>query len=119
MIRGVRGAITCDKNTKDEIINRTQELLKEILMRNEIEPENISAIIFTATKDLNAAFPAQAARLMGFRFVPLLDMQQMDVEEALPRTIRILILFETTKSQKEIRHVYLRDARNLRSDLND
>ncbi len=119
MIRGVRGAITCDKNTKEEILSRTQELLKEMFLRNQIEPERISAIIFTATKDLNAAYPAEGARLMGLKNVPLLDMQQMEVVNALPMTIRVLILFESTKAQEEIRHVYLRGAKNLRSDLHD
>ncbi len=119
MIRGVRGAITCDNNSREEILERTQELLREIFARNGIDTGSISAIIFTATKDLDAAFPAEGARLMGLDRVPLLDMQQMDVKGSLPMTIRALVLFETEKTQDEIKHVYLRDAKNLRSDLND
>lgn len=119
MIRGVRGAITCDYNSREEILKRTEELLTEIFKRNEIDIEKISAIIFTVTKDLNKAFPAEAARRMGLKFVPLLDMQEMDVEGALEKVIRVLILYNTEKEQSEIKHVYLRDASNLRRDLND
>ncbi len=119
MIRGVRGAITCDYNSREEILRRTEELLTEILEKNKIEVERISAIIFTVTNDLDKAFPAEAARKMGLKYVPLLDMQEMKVEGALERVIRILLLFDTEKSQSEIKHVYLRDASKLRRDLND
>ncbi len=117
MIRGIRGAITCDHNSREEILRRTEELLSEIFKRNEIEVEKISAIIFTVTKDLNKTFPAEAARKMGLKFVPLLDMQEMDVEGALEKVIRVLVLYDTEKSQNEIKHVYLRGASNLRRDL--
>ena len=117
MVRGVRGAITCDNNEREEILSRTKELLTEILERNQISGENISAIFFSATSDLNKAFPAEAAREMGLTRVPLLDTQEMEVEGAMKRVIRILLLFETDKSQDEIKHVYLRGAASLRSDL--
>ena len=117
MVRGVRGAITCDKNDRAEILSSTKELLTEILKRNQIPVEKISAIIFTATKDLNMAFPAEAAREMGLTRVPLIDTQQMEVQGAMKRVIRILLLFDTDKSQDEIKHVYLRGASTLRSDL--
>ena len=117
LVRGIRGAITADSNTKEEIIEKTKELLITLKKENDFKIENITSIFFSATPDLNAAFPAQAARELGWGRVPLFDMQEIDVPGSLPRCIRILIQINCSKSQQEIRHCYLRGAKILRKDL--
>lgn len=117
-MRGIRGAITADKNTKEEIWLRAQELVTKIMTVNEIKSEDICAIIFSSTKDLTAGFPATGLRkLHTFQFVPLFDAQETFVENDLPMCIRVLILADIEKSQKEIYHVYLNGAKKLRPDL--
>ena len=117
LVRGIRGAITVNSNTKEEIIEKTKELLITLKKENDFKIENITSIFFSATPDLNAAFPAQAARELGWGRVPLFDMQEIDVPGSLPRCIRILIQINCSKSQQEIRHCYLRGAKILRKDL--
>ncbi len=117
LARGIRGAITADSNTKEEIIKRTKELLTALKKENDFKIEDIVSIFFSVTSDLNAAFPAQAARELGWNKVPLFDMQEIDVPESLPRCIRILIQINCSKSQQEIRHCYLIGAKILRKDL--
>lgn len=117
LVRGIRGAITADSNTKEEIIKRTKELLTALKKENDFKIEDIVSIFFSVTSDLNAAFPAQAARELGWNKVPFFDMQEIDVPESLPRCIRILIQINCSKSQQEIRHCYLRGAKILRKDL--
>jgi chorismate mutase len=116
-IRGIRGAITVETNTVGAILDATRELLEELVRANQIEPDELAAVFFTATLDLNAAYPAEAARRMGWTAVPLLSFADIDVPGTLPRCIRVLMLWNTPRTQEEIVHIYLRDAGALRPDL--
>ena len=116
--RGVRGAITLENNTKEDIKKATIELLEEMLKANEIQTEDISFAIFTLTKDLNADFPAKFAREnCDFQFVPMMCYQELDVPGALEKCLRILLNINTNKQQNEIKHIYLKNAKNLRKDI--
>ena len=117
-VRGVRGAITVNENSSEEMLSAARELLQEIIARNELADfsEVISAI-FTTTPDLNAAFPAEAARGLGMSQVPLLCASEIAVPHGLPRVIRVLLHVNTDKKQAEMTHVYLRGAIALRKDL--
>lgn len=117
MVRGIRGATTAKGNTHDEILAASRELLSEMLSRNLITPEDIACIFFSVTPDLDAAFPATAARELGLSLVPLFGSQEAGVLGSPKRCIRILILLNTEKGIDEIKHVYLGEARNLRPDL--
>jgi len=117
LVRGVRGAITVNSNTKEEIIKMTKELLIALKRENNFKIEDIVSVFFSATPDLNAAFPARAARELGWDKVPLFDMQEIEVPKSLPKCIRILIQINCQKSQTEIKHCYLRGAKILRKDL--
>ncbi len=117
-MRGIRGAITVEKNEKTMINEAVQELLKKIITVNEINTEDIGAAIFSATADIDAAFPAAAARgLAGWDMVPLFDAQQMAVDNSIEKCVRVLLLVDTEKKQNEIQHIYLRQAKNLRPDI--
>jgi chorismate mutase len=113
----LRGAITCDENTKAEIDAKTQLLVKEMLSRNDVVHDDVVSIIFTATDDLTATFPATGARALGLGDVPLLCMRELGVEGGMPRCIRVLMHLYTERARDELRHVYLGDARTLRDDL--
>jgi chorismate mutase len=113
----LRGAITCDENTKAEIDAKTQLLVKEMLSRNDVTHDDVVSIIFTATDDLTATFPATGARALGLGDIPLLCMRELAVEGGMPRCIRVLMHLYTDRSREELRHVYLGDARTLRDDL--
>ncbi len=113
--RGIRGATTVTENTRDAILSGTTELLERIVEENDIQREQLAAAIFTTTRYLNAEFPAVAARQMGWTDVALLCSHEMDVPNALPSCIRVLLLVNTTKSPQELVNVYLRGAKNLRS----
>ena len=115
MCRGIRGATTAGANTREAILKATREMLERLVEANQLEKESIAAAIFTTTRDLNAEFPAVAARQMGWTEVALLDSHEMDVPGALPSCIRALLLVNTEKQAHEIVNVYLRDAVNLRS----
>lgn len=115
--RGVRGATTVGANEREAILTAARELLETMAEANGIQPEDLAAVLFTCTPDLTAAFPAEAARSLGWTHVPLLDAQEVPVPGSLPRCIRILMLWNTERPQQEVRHVYLRDARSLRPDL--
>jgi chorismate mutase len=118
-LRGVRGATTVQQDQAVEILAATRELLQAILHDNpDMRPEDIASVIFTTTADLRAAFPARAARELGWHEVPLLDAKEIDVPEGLPLCIRVLIHWNTQLPQAAIRHVYLREAVRLRPDLN-
>jgi len=117
LVRGIRGAITVNNNTKEEIIKFTKELLITLQKENDFKIKDIVSVFFSVTPDLNAAFPAQAARELGWDKVPLFDIQEIDVPGSLPRCIRILIQINCSKNQTEIKHCYLRGARILRKDL--
>lgn len=116
-VRGVRGAITVEANTPEAIGAAVTELLRRIQAENAFPLEDVAGVFFTATPDLNAAFPATAARRLGWDRVPLLCAVEMDVPQATPRCIRVLVLVNTSRGQDEVRHVYLKGARSLRPDL--
>jgi chorismate mutase len=116
----LRGAITCDENTKSAIETQTQRLVREMLERNTLEHDDIVSMIFTATDDLTAEFPATAARALGLGDVPLLCARELGVEHGMPRCVRVLmhLQFEQgTRDRASLHHVYLDGARSLRDDL--
>jgi chorismate mutase len=114
--RGIRGATTVEEDTAEAILTGTRELLTLIVKANDLKMEDVASAIFTTTPDLTAAFPAQAAREMGWQDVALLDAQEIPVPGSLKRCIRVLIHWNTEKRAAEIRHIYLRGAQILRSD---
>ena len=116
--RGIRGATTVEANTAEAILDATGELLAAMAEANGLAAEDIASVVFTVTADLDAAFPAQAARQLGWHQVPLLDALEIPVPGSLPRCVRVLLHWNTSRSQAEIRHVYLRGAAGLRPDLN-
>jgi chorismate mutase len=117
--RGVRGATTVEANTREAILTGTRQLLALMIRQNGIEPEDVASAIFSATHDLDAEFPALAARQLGWLDVPLLCTNEVDVPKSLRLCVRILVNWNTLKSQAEIRHVYIKDAVRLRPDLCD
>jgi chorismate mutase len=116
-LRGIRGAIDVSANEKQEILGATRELLQELLTQNLVKIEEIAAILFSVTADLNAAFPAEAARQLGWSRVPLMCFREIDVPGSLPRCVRVLMFVNSKKTPEEIRHIYLRGAMALRKDL--
>jgi chorismate mutase len=116
-VRAVRGAIQVDSNDRDEILTGTSELVTEVLHRNGIDTDDLISIVFTATPDLTADFPAYAARQMGLTDVPLLCTTEIAVPGAMPRVLRLMAHVETALPRAQIRHVYLRGAAALRTDL--
>ena len=117
--RGIRGATTTEADSVAAILAATRELLARMVEANHVAIADIASIIFTVTPDLTAAFPARAARELGWKHVPLLDAQEVPVPGSLPRCVRVLMLWNTEQLQEEIQHVYLRDARLLRPDLQE
>lgn len=117
VVRGIRGAITVEGNTAEEICKATKELLLALIRANEIETEDIASIFLTTTPDLNADFPATAAREMGWTLVPLLCAREIDVPNRMSKLIRVLMHVNTDKTQAEIKHQYLGQASTLRPDL--
>ena len=116
--RGIRGAITLDANTEEEIKNATVELVEEIIKQNNVQKEDIAFALFTTTLDLNAAFPAKFARIYcGFKNVPMMCYHELDVKGSLKMCLRVLLNVNTTKKQNEIKHIYLKGASILRQDL--
>jgi chorismate mutase len=119
MCRGVRGATTVDHNNRVEILESTRQLLALMIRQNEINPQDVASAIFSITFDLDAEFPALAARQLGWMDVPLICTHEVNVPGSLPRCIRILLHWNTTKLQEEICHLYIKDAVKLRPDLSD
>lgn len=117
MVRGVRGAITVNENSAEAILNATEEMLYWLIEQNGIDEEDVASLLFTSTPDLNAAFPAKAARNMGWRQVALMGFQEIDVPEGLKMCVRVLIHWNTEKSNHELKHAFLRGATALRPDL--
>jgi chorismate mutase len=113
-LRALRGAITVDANEADAILDATEELVRELMERNSLDPERMVSCIFTCTGDLDAAFPAEAARRLGLSTVPLLCAREIEVPGSLPRVIRLLL---HCYADGDVRHVYLREAASLRRDL--
>lgn len=118
ILRALRGAITVDDNDAAQIRQATSEMLAAVLERNGVSADAIVSMIFTATPDLTAEFPAVAAREMGMTGIPLLCATEIDVPHAMPRCIRLMIHC-TMPADQAPRHVYLREARALRADLAD
>jgi chorismate mutase len=113
----LRGATTCDEDTKAEIDEKTQTLVKEMLARNGIEHDDLVSILFTATDDLTAEFPATAARVAGLGDVPLICARELGIVHGMKRCIRVLIHFYGEQERGSLHHVYLEGARTLRDDL--
>ncbi len=116
-IRGIRGAIQIGENSKEEIMEKTKELIREIMRKNKVRNEDIVSFFFTVTKDINSEFPAYALREMGLSFVPALCATEIDVPGAMKRVIRVLMHVYTDLSQKEIKHQYMGNTKILRPDL--
>ena len=114
---GLRGATTCDENTVEEIDRKTQALVQEMLDRNAIEHEDIVSIIFTATDDLTAQFPATAARVLGLGDVPLICARELGIDGGKPMTVRVLMHLYSERGRDGLHHVYLEGAKTLRDDL--
>lgn len=117
MCRGVRGAITVSENNAEAITESATTLLKSVIEANGIREEEVASIIFTTTPDLTAAYPAAAARQLGWNQIALMGAQEMDNPMGLPRMLRVLIHWNTTKRLDELVHVYMRGAEKLRPDL--
>ncbi len=116
-VRGVRGAITVERDDATLLLDATERLLREIVSENGIDSADVASALFTLTPDLVSQFPAAAARRMGWTLVPLLNFTEIAVPGGLPRCIRVLLHVNTPKAQHEIVHVYLDGARVLRPDL--
>ena len=117
-VRGIRGAITVSANEREAILEGTRELLEAMVAANGVRADDIASAHFTTTPDLNAEFPAEATRrLEGWKHVPLLCGHEMNVPGSLAKCVRILLHVNTETAPRDIRHVYLREARKLRADL--
>ena len=118
-LRGIRGATTVDANTREAVLKAAAELLSALIDANDIRRDDVASVFFSTTPDLNAEFPAVAARQLGWTNVALLCGHEMAVPGSLPMCLRILMHVNTAKTQDEIRFVYLQGARALRQDLAD
>jgi chorismate mutase len=116
-VRAIRGAVQIDANERAAVLEGTTELVTEVMTRNSLVTEDVISVLFTATPDLTAEFPALAARKIGFQDVPLLCATEMGVPGAMPRVVRLLMHVETGKSRSALQHVYLRGAAALRLDI--
>jgi chorismate mutase len=120
-VRGIRGATTAASNDAEAIVDATAELLQQLVTLNELDPDEVAFAYFTTTRDLDAEFPALAARRMGWLDVPLLCGHDMEVRQpnprGVPRCVRILLLYNTERPQREMRHAYLRGAVAIKQDL--
>lgn len=116
-VRALRGATQLDADEREHLLDRVAELVREVLARNGLTVDDLVSIVFTATPDLYSEFPAYAARAVGITDVPLLCAQELNVEGAMPRVVRLLAHVETSLPRGRLRHVYLHGARELRTDL--
>lgn len=116
-VRAVRGATQVDADDREQILEATTELVSEVMTRNGLTTDDVISVLFTATPDLTAEFPALAARKLGFHEVPLLCAGEIPVPHALPRVIRLMAHIETESPRSAIQHVYLRGAAALRMDI--
>ncbi|MFE3454456.1 chorismate mutase [Nonomuraea sp. NPDC059194] len=117
MVRAIRGAIQVEANDRDAIISGTTELVAAVMERNQLTTDDVISVLFTATPDLTAEFPALAARKLGFHEVPLICCTEIGVPGALPRVVRLMAHVESDRPRGEIQHVYLRGATVLRQDI--
>ena len=116
-VRAIRGAVQVDANEREAILEGTTELVTEVMARNNLVTDDVFSVVFTATADLDAEFPALAARKIGFQDVPLLCATEIAVPHAMPRVVRLLMHLETSMTRAELQHVYLRGAIALRLDI--
>ncbi len=113
-VRGIRGATTAHENTKESILEATQDLLERLVEANDVAVDDIASALFTTTEDLDAGFPAEAARRMGWQYVALLGAREVPVPGAPGKCIRVLLMVNTDKPPQDLRFVYVRGAANLR-----
>ncbi|HEX9713274.1 MAG TPA: chorismate mutase [Actinomycetota bacterium] len=116
-LRALRGAITLEQDSREQVMERTARLVETMLERNRVEREDLVSVIFTATDDIRSEFPAVAARAIGISDVPLLCTRELDIEGAVPLCVRVLMHLYTELPRSDLRHVYLEGARPLRTDL--
>jgi chorismate mutase len=116
-VRAIRGAVQVDANQREAVLDCTTELVTEVMTRNALVPGDVISVVFTATPDLTAEFPALAARKLGFQDVPLLCATEIGVPGAMPRVVRLLMHVDTDKPRSALQHVYLRGAAALRMDI--
>tara|TARA_B100000686_G_scaffold327045_1_gene385545 strand:+ start:152 stop:520 length:369 start_codon:yes stop_codon:yes gene_type:complete len=116
-VRGVRGAITASENSKEAILSATKKLLEKMIVSNKIQKNDIASAFFTTTTDLNAEFPAVAARQLGWTTVPLMCGNEMAVPGSLQKVIRVMLHLNTDQSPEDIQHIYLGEAQSLRPEL--
>lgn len=118
MTRGIRGATTVSTNSEKEIVSSTKKLFQEMIKKNEVEPESVSHVFVSATRDINDCFPAKALReIEHWKHVPIMCMQEIDVLNGLKKCIRVMMVVQTDKKQKEIIHIFQNEAIKLRPDL--
>ncbi|MGP4075320.1 chorismate mutase [Halobacillus sp. K22] len=118
MIRGIRGATTVSVNRSEEIIDKSVELMNDLISQNQIQPEQVVSVYFTVTEDLNDGFPAKSLRqIKGWTYVPVMCMREIPVPGSLPRCIRVMVTAETDAAQHQIKHIYHYEAKQLRPDL--
>jgi chorismate mutase len=116
-VRALRGATTLDRDEREHLLERTQELIGTLFERNGLHEDDLVSIVFTATGDVHSAYPAEAAREAGITHVPLLCARELEIDGGIPRCIRLLVHAYTDRPVREMRHVYLHEARQLRTDL--
>lgn len=116
-VRAVRGATQLEVDEREHLLERVTELITKVLNANELKPDDLISVLFTATGDLNSEFPAVAGRQLGLSDVPLICAKEMDVPGSLPRVVRVMMHTETDRSRDKIQHVYLHGATALRPDL--
>jgi chorismate mutase len=116
-VRALRGATTLDVDERDHLFARTQELIGSLFERNGLTEDDLISIVFTATDDVRSAFPAEAAREAGITHVPLLCARELEIDGGMARCVRVLVHAYTDRTPRELRHVYLHGARQLRTDL--
>jgi chorismate mutase len=117
MVRGLRGATTVDVDSPEQVTERSQELMRQLMERNGLVEDDIVSVLFTATGDVTSMFPATAIREIGFGAVPLLCAAEIAVPGAMPLCIRVLLHVHTARTKDQIHHVYLHGAQGLRDDL--
>jgi len=116
-VRAIRGAIQVDADDRDAILDATAELVTAVMTRNDLTPDDVISVLFTATPDLTSEFPALAARKLGFHAVPLMCATEIPVRGAMPRVVRLMAHVDTDRTRAQVHHVYLRGAAALRLDI--
>ena len=118
MIRGIRGAITVRENREEEIVEKTEQLMREVIEKNALEPDAVASVFVSVTEDIDAVFPAKALRRIdGWAYVPVMCMREIPVPGSLPLCIRVMFHADTDAAQKDINHIFLEGASVLRPDL--